>query len=199
MFENGQHRNNVEEPIGKREPPSCLDVMANQLDVARHSRLSERKLVHSVLLPERRRREEVWENAATDVQYAPFPVPRRDSPVGHTNPLSRKEPLEKPGPACYPSTQVHVLPFALLHRHSEAQVLPALSKQIVLEDAPDRLDAVLPVDLLAFGVGAAAVGDPHLVDPAAQLRHLGGDLRLEAEAVLLDPDLARITSRRNTL
>src|SRR4051794_26841458 len=37
----------------------------------------------------------------------------------------------------------------------------------VLPDAPDRANAVSPADLLPFLVGAAGVGDPDLVDPAA--------------------------------
>ena len=46
--------------------------------------------------------------------------------------------------------------------------------------------AVAPADLLALGVGAAGVGDADLVDAPAAAGHLGGDLGLEAEAVLLD-------------
>src|SRR5207249_11459502 len=46
-----------------------------------------------------------------------------------------------------------------------------------------RLDAVAPRDLLAIGVGAAAVADGHFVDSAAPARDLGRELRLEAEAV----------------
>ena len=57
-----------------------------------------------------------------------------------------------------------------------------------LGDAPHRPHAVAPADLLALGVGAAVVADAHLVDPAAGPGHLGGDLGLEAEAVLLDVD-----------
>ena len=59
----------------------------------------------------------------------------------------------------------------------------------VFKDAPDRAHPVLPGDLLPLGVRAARVTDPHLVDPAAHPRHLGGHLRLEAEPVLLDSDL----------
>src|SRR5659263_449461 len=63
------------------------------------------------------------------------------------------------------------------------------SEQVVFEDAEDGPYAVLPVDLLPLGVRPAAVGNPHLVDPASQFRHLGGDLRFEPEPVLFDPDL----------
>ena len=53
-------------------------------------------------------------------------------------------------------------------------------------------------DFLAFFVAAVAVADRQFENPVAQPRDLGGDLRLEAEAVLLDLDLLS-TSRRNTL
>jgi len=45
-----------------------------------------------------------------------------------------------------------------------------------------------PADLLALVVGAAVIGDAHLVDPAAAAGELGGDLRLKAEALLTDAD-----------
>jgi hypothetical protein len=48
--------------------------------------------------------------------------------------------------------------------------------------------AVAPADLLALGVGAPAVGDADLVDPPAAAGNLRGELRLDAEAVLLDGD-----------
>src|SRR5207247_11398615 len=51
-----------------------------------------------------------------------------------------------------------------------------------------RAHAVLPADLLAFGVRAAVVGDADLVDPPVAGGDTRGDLRLEAEAVLLDVD-----------
>ena len=57
-----------------------------------------------------------------------------------------------------------------------------------MQDAPEGADAVAPADLLALVVGAARVGDADLVDRAAELRDLGRDLRLEAEAVLFDRD-----------
>src|SRR3954468_4024232 len=62
------------------------------------------------------------------------------------------------------------------------------AEEVVLDDAVERPHAVLPADLLAFLVGAAVVGDAHLVDAAVQLRHLGRELGLDAEARLLDVD-----------
>src|SRR5258706_4869685 len=58
-----------------------------------------------------------------------------------------------------------------------------------LDDRPERRDAIERADLLAFVVGPPAVGDRHLVDAAAELRDLRGDLRLEVEAVRADADL----------
>src|SRR4051794_32655052 len=69
----------------------------------------------------------------------------------------------------------------------------------VSDDAIQRLDAVLPADLLAFLVVSAVVADGHLVDPAAargaavERRHLepgdlGRHLGLEPEAVALERD-----------
>src|SRR5690554_1885545 len=54
--------------------------------------------------------------------------------------------------------------------------------------AVHRSHTVTPRDLLAFGVGAAVVGDADLVHPPAGACDLRGDLRLEAEAVLRDLD-----------
>jgi hypothetical protein len=59
-------------------------------------------------------------------------------------------------------------------------------------EAQRARNAVAPADLLPLGVGAAVVGDAHLVDAALRsFADLGGDLGLEAEAVLLDGDLLR--------
>src|SRR5262249_49408711 len=57
----------------------------------------------------------------------------------------------------------------------------------VPHDAEKRLDRVFEGDLLAFLIGAAGVADGHLVDAPgwAALGDLGGDLRLETEAVRL--------------
>jgi len=58
-------------------------------------------------------------------------------------------------------------------------------KEVVLEDAVDRPEAVFPVDLFPFLVSAAVIGDPHLVD--AYPRHAGDPgryLRLETETFL---------------
>src|SRR5919199_5462944 len=48
----------------------------------------------------------------------------------------------------------------------------------------DRLQPVLPGDLLALGVGASVVGDRHLVDTELAGADLAGDLRLDREVVL---------------
>ena len=62
------------------------------------------------------------------------------------------------------------------------------SEQIESQDMPEGGDAISPGDLLALGVIASGVGDRDLIDPPASLRHLGGDLRFEAEAVRLQFD-----------
>src|SRR6267378_3305577 len=59
----------------------------------------------------------------------------------------------------------------------------------VLGDAPECPYSILPGDLLAFLVSSAGVGDANLIDPTAEASDLGDDLRLEAEAGLLDRDL----------
>src|SRR4029450_5647820 len=65
----------------------------------------------------------------------------------------------------------------------------ALARRRVLEDAPDGPEAVAPPDLLALGVGAAAVADPHLVDtPFGVGGNLGRHLGFHAESVLLEVD-----------
>ena len=56
----------------------------------------------------------------------------------------------------------------------------------VLQDAPQRAEAVLPADVLAFLVGAAVVGDADLVYAEPRPRDTRRDLRLEAEPVLLE-------------
>jgi hypothetical protein len=56
----------------------------------------------------------------------------------------------------------------------------------VAHDRPHRGERVLQADLLALLVRAAVVRDGHLEDPVAAARHLGRDLRLDAEAAGLD-------------
>jgi hypothetical protein len=63
-----------------------------------------------------------------------------------------------------------------------------LSPEAVLENAVDGADAVSPADFFAFFVGAAVVGNGNFVDGDLELGDLGGDFRLEAEAVFLDGD-----------
>src|SRR4029077_2966418 len=73
-------------------------------------------------------------------------------------------------------------------RSADAVEIPSLSRapDAVLDDGVDGAHAVLPTDLLPFFVGAAAVADRHLVDAESHLGDLGGQLGLDAEAVLLD-------------
>ena len=59
----------------------------------------------------------------------------------------------------------------------------------ILDDTPDGADAVFPINLLTFGVGASMVGDGNFVDADALLGELGGDLRLKSKAVFLDVNL----------
>ena len=67
----------------------------------------------------------------------------------------------------------------------------------VFQDAPDGAEAIAPADMLAFGVGAAVVGDPDLVDAEARAGDAGCDFRLEAEAILLERNL--LSSDRHRL
>src|SRR6185369_2503041 len=55
------------------------------------------------------------------------------------------------------------------------------------DDRQDRLDAVLPRDLLPLFVAAPVVRHAHFVNPQprAELGDLGGDLRLKAKAIAL--------------
>ena len=63
-------------------------------------------------------------------------------------------------------------------------VAGALDGGGVLDDAHEGAHAVAPADLLALLVRAPGVGDADLVDPPVARRRPGGDLRLDAEAVL---------------
>src|SRR5712671_5137365 len=58
----------------------------------------------------------------------------------------------------------------------------------VFEQHPERDDTVAPGNLLAFVVAAAVVGDRHFVDAITPLEDLRRDLRLDAEAVALEPE-----------
>src|SRR5689334_5380347 len=61
------------------------------------------------------------------------------------------------------------------------------SEEIELRDVPEGGDAILPVDLLALGVGAAGVADLDLEDARVDLREARGDLGLEAEPIRRQP------------
>ena len=56
-------------------------------------------------------------------------------------------------------------------------------EQVELQDVPEGGDAVLPVDLLPFGVRPPGVGDRHLIDAGVLLGEPRRDLRLEPEPV----------------
>ena len=57
---------------------------------------------------------------------------------------------------------------------------------VVLQDAIDSAYTILPANLLAFGVGAAVVGNTDFVNTDfGNAGHLGGDFRLEAKAFFL--------------
>jgi len=58
----------------------------------------------------------------------------------------------------------------------------------VFDDAAYGAKAVLPVDLFAFGVRAAVIGNGDLVNTDTKSGNLGGDLGFKAEAVLFDFD-----------
>src|SRR5258708_683552 len=61
------------------------------------------------------------------------------------------------------------------------------STEVVFHDGVDGAEAVAPADFFALGIGAAVIRDADLVDAAAlEPGHLGGDLRLDAAALLLD-------------
>ena len=64
----------------------------------------------------------------------------------------------------------------------------AVAEPRVTHDAVHGPRRVTPSDLLAVGVCAPGVRDTHLVDPPSALGDLGGDLRFEPEAILLDRD-----------
>src|SRR5262249_10604825 len=78
-----------------------------------------------------------------------------------------------------------------LKRHRRPQSdRPSVSRggQAVFGDAPERLERVAPADLLALGVGAAVIGNWHLVHPHAERGDFRRDLRLEPESILPELD-----------
>src|SRR6059058_4387808 len=66
------------------------------------------------------------------------------------------------------------------------RISPDIGRDAEAQDRPCRRHGVLPADLLPVRVAPPVVGDRHLVDAAAQVRHLGGELGLEAEALRAD-------------
>jgi hypothetical protein len=69
--------------------------------------------------------------------------------------------------------------------------------QVVFGDGVDGAEEVFHANFLAFGVAAAGIRDGDLEDAQMPLGHLGGDLGLEAEAVLLDGDLFQGIGAKN--
>ena len=65
----------------------------------------------------------------------------------------------------------------------------ALSKNAILDDAPDGAETILPTDLLSFSVGSPVVADWDLENGDTKLGYLGRDLGFESEAVFLDRHL----------
>ena len=61
-------------------------------------------------------------------------------------------------------------------------------EQIILDDAPERADAVAPADLFPFGIGSSAVGYGHFIDPCLQTADLGDDFGFKSKAVFPDFD-----------
>src|SRR5207237_375582 len=55
--------------------------------------------------------------------------------------------------------------------------------EIVFQYGVNCSYAILPVDLFAFGIGSAAVGNAHFVDPASCAGEFGNDLRLNTEPI----------------
>src|SRR5215471_18190408 len=70
-----------------------------------------------------------------------------------------------------------------------AGLLHVSIKQVVAQDAPESGEAVAPGDFLAFGVGAAGVGDGHFVDSPVALGDFSGDFGFEAEAIRFELDV----------
>src|SRR5437762_14195824 len=68
----------------------------------------------------------------------------------------------------------------LPHRSAGPSISPGPTHPLPGED-PQRLDAVLPGDLLALFTGARPVADRHLVGPDPPAQQLAGDLGLHAE------------------
>ena len=58
--------------------------------------------------------------------------------------------------------------------------------QTVFENAANGAEAILPIDLLPFGVGAPVIRNGNLINADAETGYFCGDLGLEAKAVLFD-------------
>src|SRR5438477_5270775 len=58
--------------------------------------------------------------------------------------------------------------------------------QVVLQNAVEGGEAVLPGDLLSFTVVSPAIRNRHFIKPAAEPGDLRGNFRLESKAILFD-------------
>jgi len=87
-----------------------------------------------------------------------------------------------------PAWLAQALPCSFIRVYPGHPWFKKKSKKAILHNAPNSADAVFPIDLFAFGVGAAVVGDGDFVNADAFFGELGCDLGLEAEAVFLDGD-----------
>src|SRR5204862_6843897 len=72
-----------------------------------------------------------------------------------------------------------------LQRHIPFGFAVAAVEDAVLENRPDRADAVSPADYLSFPIFAAVVRDRDFEDAIAAASNFRGDLRLEAETFRL--------------
>src|SRR4051812_12291919 len=70
-----------------------------------------------------------------------------------------------------------------------SETLVGLSPQVVANDVAYRSNTVSPRDLFALRVRPTVVGDGDLVHNARALCNLGGNLRLESEALTFNYDV----------
>src|SRR5258708_33582599 len=73
-------------------------------------------------------------------------------------------------------------------RRHDAQLGCASSEQRVFQDAIERAPSILNADLFALLICAAIIGNADFVENEPLLGELGGDFRLETEAIFLDRD-----------
>src|SRR4051794_39597336 len=90
--------------------------------------------------------------------------------------------VRRPSPGC--QAMAEILTGKIWNDRASRPVPNSLGKQVVAENRVNCAEAVLPGDLFAFLVGAAAVRDTDFVDPAAGAGELRRDLGLETKTVL---------------